>query len=282
MLIFEGNDKFAYRDPTCYLYGDTYCLFFTVSEKDDGYMYNRTAMSKSKDLINWSKPVLITPRDLSVNYCSPGNIIKKGDEYIMCLTSYPMPFKYSVRDHGDETARVFTISTKDFETFTEPKMLIPKRDTRPEDLGRMIDPYILEKDDRYYLFFKQNGVSLSVSEDLEVWDYLGNTKGGENACVIKHDGKYLLIHSPKNGIGFMTSDDLEHWTDRGLTTLDQDMKKMPDSRLTAGFAMEASEKSPYGYIMFYHISANRDPETHGNASLCMAFTDDFKNYHYEL
>ena len=32
MIIFKGNDKFAYRDPACFLFEDTYFLFFTVSE----------------------------------------------------------------------------------------------------------------------------------------------------------------------------------------------------------------------------------------------------------
>ena len=39
MIIFNGNDKFAYRDPTCFYKDGTYYLFYTVSEKDGGYMY---------------------------------------------------------------------------------------------------------------------------------------------------------------------------------------------------------------------------------------------------
>ena len=38
-IIFEGSEKRAYRDPACYFYGGEYHLFFTVSEKDNGYMY---------------------------------------------------------------------------------------------------------------------------------------------------------------------------------------------------------------------------------------------------
>lgn len=282
MIIFKGNEKYAYRDPTCYLFGDTYCLFFTISEKDNGYMYNRIGMSKSKDLKAWTEPVFITERNLNVNYCSPGNIIEKDGRYIMCFTSYPMPFKYSLRDHADETARIFTMSTADFESFTSPRMIMSKGETKAEDLGRMIDPYIFSENGRYYLFFKQNGVSLSVSDDLEKWEFLGNTDGGENACVIKHDGKYLLIHSPKNGIGFMTSEDLKTWHDEGTTTLLQDEWDWAGSRLTAGFAMEAKEDFDSRYILFFHGSDNRAPETHGNASLAMAFTDDFKEFSYEL
>lgn len=282
MIIFKGNDKFAYRDPACFLFEDTYFLFFTVSEKDDGYMYNRIGMSKSKDLVNWTEPKIITERNLNFNFCSPGNILKKDGKYIMCFTSYPMPFKYSVRDHADETARLFTMSTSDFESFSEPLMLYPKGNTKNKDMGRMIDPYILEKNNKYYLFFKQNGVSVSVSDDLVTWDYLGNTEGGENACVIEYNGKYLLIHSPENGIGFKTSDDLETWEDAGFTTLLQNEWQWAKSRITAGFAMKTGDNCRYKYALFFHGSDNRCPETHGNASLGIAFTDDFKDFYYEI
>ncbi len=281
MLIFKGDDKFAYRDPACYLYGDTYCLFFTISEKDGEYMYNRIGMSKSKDLKNWTEPVFLTERNLNLNYCSPGNIIKTGDEYIMCFTSYPMPFKYTVRDHADESARLFTMSTTDFESFTPPKMLYPKKNTKAEDLGRMIDPYILEKNNKYYLFFKQNGVSLAVSDNLVDWEYLGHSDGGENACVIEHDGKYLLIHSPAHGIGFKESEDFENWVDFGTTTMGFELER-PRCRLTAGFAANSGEDCRYKYLIFYHISENRNPETHGNAGLYLSFTDDFEKFYHEM
>lgn len=52
-IIFRGDDKFAYRDPTCYYFGGLYHLFFTVSEKDGGYMYNRVGYSVSEDLDTW-------------------------------------------------------------------------------------------------------------------------------------------------------------------------------------------------------------------------------------
>lgn len=56
-IIFRGDDKFAYRDPTCYYFGGLYHLFFTVSEKDGGYMYNRVGHSVSEDLLHFSEPM---------------------------------------------------------------------------------------------------------------------------------------------------------------------------------------------------------------------------------
>ncbi len=83
-IIFEGNEKFAYRDPTCYYYEGNYHLFFTISEKENGYMYNRVAHSVSKDLRHFTSPEMITEKDHSKNFCSPGNA-RRG---IACVCLY--------------------------------------------------------------------------------------------------------------------------------------------------------------------------------------------------
>jgi hypothetical protein len=279
MIVFHGNDRFAYRDPACCFVDNTCCLFFTLSEKDGDFLYNRLAMSRSTDLKNWSEPVLLTDRDLSTNYCSPGNVLRQGDDYVLCFTSYPMPFPLSERWTGDETARLFTMRTKDFVHFSQPQLLNPKGDLPQEALGRMIDPFIFEHDSRYYLFFKQNGVSLSTSEDLVRWDYQGHTDCGENACVLRQDDEFLLIHSPQNGIAFSRSNDLLTWRPAGLTTLGQSNWPWAEDRITAGFAMEAPEWTGHRYVLFFHGSRNVYPETHGNATLAAVFTDDFITFH---
>ena len=154
-IIFNGSEKTAYRDPACYYYNGEYHLFFTVSEKENGYMYNRVGHSVSTDLVSFSEPELITVKDCTQNYCSPGNIIKHDDEYLICVTSYPMRAPYSERYYADETARLFFIKTKDFKTFSLPERIYPKGKEVANE-GRMIDPYVLEKDGEYLLFFKQN------------------------------------------------------------------------------------------------------------------------------
>jgi len=45
--------------------------------------------------------------------------------------------------------------------------------------------------------------------------------------------------------------------------------------------MEAPEQTGYKYVMFFHGSRNVYPETHGNASLAMVFTDDFVSFYDE-
>ncbi len=194
MVLFQGNDVFAYRDPTCTFFRGKYYLFFTLSEKENGYMYNRVAMSSSEDLFHWSTPKFLTKKDRNLNFCSPGNVICQGDDYVLCITSYPMPQPFAEYPFANETARIYTMRTKDFETFSEPQMLLPKGDTPAEELGRMIDPYIIQKEDFYYLFYKQNGASFSRSKDLQHWEYLGHANVGENVCVLQFSGEYLMLH----------------------------------------------------------------------------------------
>ena len=282
MIIFKGNERFAYRDPAC-CFEDGIChLFFTVSEKDDGYMYNRIAHSQSSDLKNWTIPEFITPKDTELNFSSPGNIIRHNGEFLICICSYPLTKPFAEEWIAHDTARLYLIRTKDFKSYSEPELINPKGNTLPDDLGRMIDPYILEKNDGYYLFFKQNGVSLSRSQDLKNWEFLGSTDGGENVCVLEHNGEYLLIHSPENGIAIAKSNDLENWSDYLYTTLLQDEWDWAAGRLTAAFAAKLPEGSAYKYIMFFHGSKDVFPETHGDATLAAAFTDDFESFVYEL
>ncbi len=281
MIIFHGNDKYAYRDPACFFHKGTYYLFFTVSEKENGYMYNRIGMSESVNLKNWSEPRILTEKNYNLNYCSPGNMIEHNGEFILCFSSYPMPFLYEECFMADKSARLFTMRTKDFKDFSKPEILNPKGDMPIEELGRMIDPFILKKEECYYLFFKQNGVSFSLSNDLKKWEFLGKTKGGENACVIKKDDEFILLHSPENGIGFLRSKDLENWEEMGNTTLRQSEWEWAKGRLTAGFAME-TESSKYRYAVFFHGSTDAYPETHGNATLAVVFSNDLKNFVYEL
>lgn len=281
MILFHGNDRFAYRDPTCCEHGGTYYLFFTVSEKDGGYIYNRIGMSKSASLRAWSEPVLLTEKDYWLNYCSPGNVIERDGEFILCFNSYPMPFPFAERSAADETARLFTMRTQDFVHFTQPELLNPKTGTPVGEIGRMIDPYIIECADGYRVFFKQNGVSVSRSSDLRSWEFIGNTIGGENACVLKQGDEYLLIHSPQNGIAFSRSKDLSGWEESHITMLRQDRWEWAEGRVTAGFAMDAPEGMEHKYMMFFHGSRNVYPETHGNASLAMVYTDDFIAFYDE-
>jgi len=285
MIVFRGNKTVAYRDPACYFYEDSYHLFFTLSIKKDGYMYNHVAVSQSVDLLHWTDPQILTETDKLKNFCSPGCVVKYHDEYRICVSSYPMPVPFSECGYADETARLYMMRTKDFKTYSDPEKIYAKgKNCSINDEGRMIDPFLLENKDQkgeYILLFKQNGVSLSRTKDMENWEFTGSVAGGENACILIRDNKYLLIHSPENGIGLKESTNLRDWDDKGIVTLEQSKWDWASGRLTAGFAMESKGGTRFKYILFFHGSRKEShPETHGEATLAMAFTDDFETYSY--
>jgi len=208
-------------------------------------------------------------------------VIPVGNRYLLCVSSYPLPKPFAEQCYADETARLYWMETEDFITFSKPEKLFPKGDG--EDEGRMIDPFLFtDKDDpsRYLLLFKQKGISLSESYDLEHWSYLGRADGGENACILEENGAYLLLHSPHNGIGVKTTLDLLHWEDRGTVLPPETNEDWAKGRLTAAFAMKNEDPSvPYRYLVFFHGSrADTSPETHGNASLALYYTNDFQSY----
>lgn len=282
MKIFEGNDKFAYRDPACYYHGGFFHLFFTVSEKESGYMYNRIGYSRSRDLATWSEIRLLTVRDLHKNFSSPGNVFPHGDGFLICFCSYPMPQPFKERHWATADARLYTMFTKDFECFEEPKLLNPKSYLPIEQAGRMIDPYLVEKDGQTYVFYDGGGISYATSKDGEMWEFGGRVPGGErceNPCILPYGGKYLLLASPDSGITFFESEGLLHWQETGREPLRKPDWDWAEGRVTAAFALELPHRFGHRYAVFFHGSRNVFPETHGNATLALVYTDDFQEFY---
>src|SRR4030042_5316543 len=163
-IIFKGDSVTAYRDPAILYHKKTFFLFFTLIEiEKGGKVFCYTASSKSRDLKKWSKPVKITPRDQKLNFGSPGNVIRFGDEWILCLQTYPRPDHYNYQPvrYGDATARIFIMRSKDLVKWSDPEILKVKGNDVPvEDMGRMIDAFLLEDKDekgKYWCFYKQRG-----------------------------------------------------------------------------------------------------------------------------
>jgi sucrose-6-phosphate hydrolase SacC (GH32 family) len=202
-VIFKGDYKFAYRDPAVIVHNDTFYLYFTLVERAaDSGMYFYTAYSISTDLVHWTYPEVLTPRDRNLNYSSPGNIIRYKDDWIICLQTYLTPHK---ERWGNESSRIWIMRSKDLVNWSEPELLKVKgNDVAVSEMGRMIDPYLLEDAEepgKWWCYYKQNGVSMSYSYDLKNWTYVGSANSGENVTVIFKDGEYILFHSPQNGIG---------------------------------------------------------------------------------
>ena len=138
--------------------------------------------------------------------------------------------------------------------------------------------------DKWWCLYKQNGVSMSYSYDLEHWTFAGHTECGENVCVLPRSDGYLIFHSPQNGIGFLHTEDFTQFRDAGpLITLGQKQWPWAQGRLTAGFVLDLTGESEYGkYIMFFHASGPEDERTmfDRNASIGIAWSDDLITWHY--
>jgi len=125
---------------------------------------------------------------------------------------------------------------------------------------------------------------MSFSYDLATWTYFGRVEAGENVCVLVEKDEYVLFHSPKNGVGVKRSRDLQAWTDCGLLTLGQAEWPWAQGRLTAGHVLDLRNDPNVGkYVMFFHGSSpegTRERETHGHASLALAWSDDLVHWEW--
>ena len=287
-VIFQGDHKFAYRDPAVIYHNRTFHLYFTLVERAaDSGMYFFTAFSTSEDLVHWTFPEILTPRDRNLNYSSPGNIIRYRDEWIMCLQTYATPDKET---WGNESSRIWIMRSRDLVNWTEPELLRVKgKDVPVSEMGRMIDPYLIEDADepgKWWCYYKQNGVSMSCSYDLENWTYFGSANSGENVTVIYKNGEYIMFHSPRNGIGFKKSKTPVDWgEDLALITLGQEQWPWARERLTAATVIDLTGNERIGkYLMFFHGSSREGAlpayNAHNNASLAMAWSNDLETWEW--
>ena len=84
-IVFQGDEKKAYRDPAVLYHQGRFHLFFTMVKTENEKIFSYTAYSQSDDLIHWSEERILTPKDLSLNFSSPGNIIFfKGNGFYAC------------------------------------------------------------------------------------------------------------------------------------------------------------------------------------------------------
>ena len=288
-VIFKGDEKTAYRDPAVLFHNDQFFLFFTLVKTINEKIYSFTATSKSSDLINWSPINILTPRDQNLNFCSPGNVVRYKGKWLLCLQTYPRPDYISgdkVR-YGSDDSRVFIMESKDLENWSPPKLLKVKGPSISKyKMGRMIDPYLIKDKDekgKWWCFYKQNGASMSYTYDFLNWTFYGNTKSGENVCVLNDGGEYVMFHSPSNGIGIKRSSNLKDWQSFGnLITLGQKHWKWAKGRITAGAVVDLREiKGIERYVMFFHGSGpNKESEGDfdKNSSLGIAWSKDLVNW----
>ena len=291
-VLFKGDRQTAYRDPAVLFYHDTLYLFFTLSKtEEDSKVYSYTAMSATHDLVNWSAVRILTPRDQTLDFSSPGNVIRFKNKWVLCLQTYPRP-DYTAAQmprFGSKDARLFLMRSDDLQHWSAPELIKVKGPQVPaSEMSRMIDPYLLEDKDekgKWWCFYKQNGVSMSYSYDLENWTFSGYTESGENTCVLVENGEYILFHSPKNGIAVKRSADLKIWKDWGdLITLGQRSWPWAAGRITAGAVLNLVKQKGFGkYVLFFHGSGPLTEEQGDfdkNSSIGIAWSSDLLHWEW--
>jgi len=292
-ILLRGDDTTAFRDPAAVYYRNTFYLFFTyVRTEEAGNVYLYTAVSTSTSLRDWSPPRILTPKGQSLNYSSPGNVVRFDGQWVLCLQSYPIPGL--TRDGplrwANDDARIFIKRSTNLLDWSDPELLRVKgKDLPRQDMGRMIDPYLIEDKrhpGKWWCFYKQHGFSYSWSRNLVDWIHHGRAMGGENVCVLVENDEYILFHSPANGVGIKRSADLEHWRDWGdLITLGQKDWPWAQTRLTAGFVLDLRQEPSIGkYLMFFHGVGPGETRTMDNAfancSIGIAWSEDLREWHW--
>ncbi len=282
-VFLSGDSTTAHRDPALHYHDGVFRVFHSVVTRDECGCYWDTSVTRSRDLVHWSEPEPITERSLELNYSSPGNVIYFGGKWLLCLQTYPTP---NGERFGTDDARVFIVASEDLDRWEEPRIMRVKGpDVAIQDMGRMIDPYLLEDKDepgRWWCFYKQHGASRSYTYDFDTWYYAGHFECGENVCALVQDNEYVLFHSPENGVGIERSRDLERWYGCGLLTFDQSRWPWARGRLTAGHVVDLRGIEGVGcYLMVFHGSSEagvHDQETHGHSSLAFAWSEDLVNW----
>ncbi|MDD3588104.1 MAG: hypothetical protein PHQ75_13055, partial [Thermoguttaceae bacterium] len=79
----------CYRDPAVWYENGKFFFFFTLIEMDKkGAPYSFVATTVSSDLIHFEPIRKLTPRNLALNFGSPGNVVRYNNEYCLCVQTY--------------------------------------------------------------------------------------------------------------------------------------------------------------------------------------------------
>lgn len=286
-VLLAGDGSTAYRDPAAIYHDGWFYLFYTlVKTGHDGIPYSFVAWSKSRELREWTQPTIITEKSRDLDYGSPGDIVRIGNKWVLCLQTYPRPHG---EKFGNADSRIWTMSSTDLEHWGARELLrVSGPGVSAKAMGRTIDPYLLEDKDKrgvWWCFYKGNGIKLSRSTDLKTWTPAGFVSLGENPCVIVDHDEYVLFYSLANGIGIKRSADLKLWRDEGVLTLGQKEWPWASGRLTAGFVLDLRNVPEVGRaLMFFHGSRYPEEDARGGfdsfASLGIVWSSDLHQWRW--
>ena len=217
-----GKDKLM-RDPSIVQDEEgTFHMVWTSGWWDQGIGY-----ASSKDLINWSEQQNIPVMEKfegTKNTWAPELFYDKADKtfYIFWASTVPGAFPDLPTSESEKglNHRQYYVTTKDFKTFSETQLFF-------EPGFSVIDGAILEKDDTYYLFVK-NENSNPAEKNIRITS--NNKPYGfptEVSAPITGDywaegptplqvGDYVYVYFDKytqGRYGAIRSKDMKHWED---------------------------------------------------------------------
>jgi hypothetical protein len=218
--LLPAEPGIARRDPAALEVDGTMHVFHTVVRTTASPPELWIEVTTSDDLRSWTPPRRVTPP--GPNFSSPGNILRWGDEWVMCLQSYPIR---PGEQYGDGSCRLWLSRSTDLALWSDPEEF---GIDGPDRSLRRIDPFLVVDGDRVLCLHKAVGqIAALQSTDLEVWSPV---RGGEpvfpasltpdgctieNPAVVRDGDAWILFFSAVRegrGIGVARSSDLEHWS----------------------------------------------------------------------
>jgi len=223
--ILDRGDLIALRDPALVFHDGSCHLFHTVARPAGQAFSLGLDVAVSRDLRRWTTRTIFAPE--ARNWSSPGSVVRHGDEWVMCLQTYPID---PGATWGNESARLWLSRSRDLATWSEPVMVASQGALVAWTAAhRQIDPYLIAHAGRWWCLYKAAGqLGLLVSDDLASWreasaqrPVFGSADTPdhctvENPCVVACERGFALFFSPcreGRGIGVAYSDDLLTWRD---------------------------------------------------------------------
>ena len=269
----------ASRDPALFFHNGLFRCFFTAVEKGGHLCLD---MTESANLIQWSEPVRLTTSEL--NFSSPGNVIRAGGKWVLCVQSYPI---LPGERYGSEESRLWLMQSEDLVNWSDPMPVKPEgcRGTWTRS-RRQIDPYLVMHNGMYWCFYKTAGcLGVLVSDDLKTWDEAlpdrpvlsrDETPDGatvENPCIVWDRGEFILFFArvgEGRGVGVARSRNLIDWRD--IHYLDfPDLSWAPGGP-TAAMVLDMRDMCGK-WLMAFHGERHDSP-----AALGLAWSDDLEDW----
>ncbi len=281
--VLDREPDVSVRDPALVYHEGILRCFHTAAEKRPGGYRLFLDVSESRDLAEWSEPARLTTSELS--FSSPGNVVRIGDKWVMCLQSYPIrPGEV----YGSEDSRLWLMSSDDLVDWSAPELIAPAGcQAAWADTHRQIDPYLVLHDDKAWCFYKARGcLGLLVSEDMRQWreacpdspalssEQTPDGKTVENPCVVRDGDEFVMFFAPcreGRGIGVARSDDLLTWRD--VRYLDFPDLPWAGGGPTAAMVLDLREECGR-WLMAFH---GERPGPH-KAAMGLAWSDDLEHW----